>query len=79
MALIIDGCEIDSEALVRSIAESQLHRPGNPSMAVGSGWWVAAVGAIGSQILCLILWLILADSLAQQAAKTWTAHHCLLR
>jgi hypothetical protein len=38
-------------------------------MAVSSGWYVAAAGAIGSQILCFILWLILADSVAQQAPK----------
>ena len=37
--------------------------------AVGSGWWVAAAGAIGAQILCFILWLILADNLAQQAPR----------
>ena len=57
------------EALVRSITESQSALAREPSMAIGSGWWVAAVGAIGSQILCLILWLILADSLAQQAPR----------
>ena len=36
---------------------------------IGSGWYVAVWGAIGSQFLCFILWLIIADSLDQQAPR----------
>jgi len=36
------------EALVRTIRESRSAPNRAPSMAVGSGWYVAAVGAIGS-------------------------------
>ena len=57
------------DALLRTITDGRSAPTPEPSIAVGSGWYVAAVGAIGSQILCFILWLILADSLAQQAPR----------
>ena len=57
------------EALVRSVSESRSASTRDPSIVVGSGWYVALWGALGAQLICLILWLILADSLAQQAPR----------
>ena len=57
------------EVLIRSIAESRSASTRDPWMAIGSGWYLACWGALGAQFVLLVWWLILADSVAQQALK----------
>ena len=57
------------EVLLRSLeSDPHLSVRGRPT-AVHSGWYLAFWGAVGAQFFLFVWWLIIADSVAQQAVK----------